>query len=75
MIDKQIDRQIDKYSLLKITLMANSFERFKPFRLNIYFKRAKFTLDLKTKKCLYICIEIKGKILSFEIQGGPKKSL
>ena len=43
--------------------VKNNFDRFKknknkPFKLNIYFVRAKFTLDLKTKTCLYICFYI-----------------
>ena len=36
---------LSKSTLLKITLKANCFERFNLLKLNIYFKRAIFTLD------------------------------
>ena len=39
------------------------------------FQTAKFTLDFKTKKCLYICLKIKGKFRSFEIYISFKKGL
>ena len=48
----------------KKRLTGNCFGRYK---WNIYFKRAKFTLDFKTKKRVYICFEIKGKFRSNEI--------
>ena len=50
-------------TLLKVTVLKD----LNLFKLNIYFVRAKFTLDFKTKKSLYICFEIKGKFHSNEI--------
>ena len=45
------------------------FWKFEPIKLNIYFERAKFTLDFKTNIQLTSnsCFEIKGKFRSFKI--------
>ena len=59
--------------LLKITLTANCFKRFNLFKLNIFFKRAKFTLDFKTNIQTFLCFEIKGVFRSFEINISFKK--
>ena len=60
-------------TLLKYLWRQTVLKDLNFFNWNIYFKRAKFTLDFKTKKCLYICFEIKGKFRSFKIYISFKK--